>query len=448
MNNLKKIIVWIILIILIIIIILFTLIRLEKKDEKQEEVVVKSIKQETIIDKPITDNTVELEIGKFEYIEICKCLNSYISEIYLDKPTYYSRDDAGNYIKIVSDEEINKNIYGVLSQDYIQKNSITIDNVRNYVHKIENNSFYVPIEIHKKVENDFMSTYVIYGIIGEISNNPIAESYLILNIDEANRTYSVEPLNNIQDIQNVEVPILEKVENQGNNTLGGGNTTSIDESIITMYLSVYKKVAITYPEIAYDYLLDDEYKQKRFGSVDNYKQYIIENRNNIVGINIKQYEAIVRDGYTQYVGVDQNGKYYFFNATSANEYKAILDYYTVDIPQFVEQYEVAQETEKIGYNINKCIDSINNFDYTYMYSKLDENFKNNNFQNEESFREFLKNNLFEKNEAINISCTQEGEVYVCDVNIANADDRSQVKKVTFITKLGSGTDFVMSFSIE
>ena len=105
---------------------------------------------------------------------------------------------------------------------------------------------------------------------------------------------------------------------------------------------------------------------------------------------LAQYQVTEEDGYTQYLLVDQNGKYYIANETAVMKYTTLLDTYTVDLPQFTESYNSANDSRKAGLNLQKVVDAINNNDYEYVYNKLDETFKSNNFPTLESFEQYSK----------------------------------------------------------
>lgn len=387
-------------------------------------------------------------INKIEYLRIGRCLNQYVSELNVKNSRYYSYDENNQYKMIVTDKEINQNMYNMLSENYIKQNSINENNVRNFVYKIEESSFYIPVKIYEKMDVNNIKTYAVYGVIESIDyKNPI-ESYLILNIDVANKTFSVEQLAGKTDLEKLEVKEVKSIENKNYNVFTDV-ASNIEIETIKAYSSNYKKLALGAPEIAYNNFLDEEYRTKRFGNVENYKKYIESNKEKLIGFNIQRYEASEEKGYTSYMGIDQNNKYYFFNATPDSNYKVILDYYTVDVPQFVKEYEAKKKEEKVAFNINKCIDAINDSDYGYMYSKLDETFKKNNYPTQEKFEEEMKKILFEKNTATEASCTEENEnLYSCETIIVNAKDKSKTKEITFIMQLGEGTDFVMSFSVE
>lgn len=394
----------------------------------------------------VEDISLDIVKEKEEYLRIKKCLEQYINELNIDSSIYYGYDDNNNYTNITDEKTINTRIYNVLSEIYIKNNSITVENIREHIYKIKEDCFYIPITIDMKAKSQNVKTYGIYGVIGTLNYNPIMESYLLLNIDESNNTFSVQQLKDENDLNTITVEKINNIEVKENNRYVEEGI--INENIIKDYILTYKRLALTYPDIVYQNYLDSNYKQMRFGTAEKYKEFIEENRDTIKRINIGKYELEEQEGYTQYIGIDQNNKYYIFNVNSVNDYKIILDNYTIDLPQFLEKYNKASQIQKVGYNIQKCIEAINNKDYSYVYSKLDETFKKKNYNTKESFEKYIKDNLFDNNVVSkDITTTQEGDIYIYNITINN-EDNNEKKEMTIIMKLLEGTDFVMSFNIK
>lgn len=385
--------------------------------------------------------------NKKEYLNVKQCLDTFISTINQNSTIYYGYDENNNYTVIATEEVINTNIYSVLSQEYINKNGVTISNVRQFVYEIKKDCFYVPIDIYKKSEYGNIKTYAIYGVIEDMDYNPVSQSYLLLNIDKNNNTFSIEQLKSQEELNNIEIKNITSIENKINNVYEESGL--LDENLITDYITTYKRLALAYPEIIYNNFLDDEYKIKKFNSLEKYKEYVNNNKENIKSINIEKYDISEQQGYTQYIAIDQNNKYYIFNVGDINDYKILLDAYTIDIPQFINKYNSASDVNKVGYNIQKFIDAINDEDYTYVYEKLDNTFKQNNFKTEEIFENYIKKNLY-KNNIIeqNAEISSEGEVYIYNINVKNSKNQNEQKSMTVVMKLDKGTDFTMSFNIE
>lgn len=442
MNKYKKIIIILIVLLIISIIALMTIISKIKMDKNIEE----QRKEESDGLKIPYDDTLDLIVTKQEYININTCLQLYVSEINQKKSSYYGYNEKNNYAQIVDNSVINTNIYNLLSEEYIKKNSITIDNVRKFVYKIEDNCFFVPTYIEKKKEYNNVDIFAIEGLIETIDYKPLFESYLFLSIDKINNTFSIEQVNTKQELLNNQLTKVLEIKNKGNNVYQIRGAT--EDELAKNYILQYKRLVLGYPELVYNNYLDNEYKEKRFGSLEKFKAYIKENEKDIKKITYNKYQINKLNEYTQYILMDQNDKYYIFNTSNIYNYKILLDTYTINIPQFTEKYEVANTMEKVGFNIQKCLDSINDKNYLYMYSKLNEEFKANYYKTEDDFRKEIQNKLFDKNIVSNVNSSNEGDIYIYKIVVSDKNNTSQKRKMTIIMQLKENNDFVMSFSFE
>lgn len=140
------------------------------------------------------------------------------------------------------------------------------------------------------------------------------------------------------------------------------------------------------------------------------------------------------------------GKYYIFKENSAFQFSIILDTYSIDLPEFIEKYESATTQEKVALNLEKVIEAINEQDYKYVYNKLNETFKKNNFDTLEKFEKYMKKNFYEENEASYLSFNEISGTYTYSVKIKDAESK-KYKTKNFVMKLGEGTEFEMSFGI-
>ena len=121
-------------------------------------------------------------------------------------------------------------------------------------------------------------------------------------------------------------------------------------------------------KIAYQ-KLDSEYAEKKFGQYSNFESYVNNNKNNIIVASIDKYQVVENKNGKEYVCVDENGKYYIFMEEEVGKYSVVLDTYTIDLPEFIEKYNSANEKTKVGLNIQKVFDAINNEDYETIYCK-------------------------------------------------------------------------------
>lgn len=98
-------------------------------------------------------------------------------------------------------------------------------------------------------------------------------------------------------------------------------------------------------------------------------------------------------------------------------------------------------------NLEKIQEAINNKDYRYVYRKLNETFRNNNFQNIEMFENYMNTNFFDNNKMTYTNLEKQGDAWLFNAKLNNANGKEQ-KGINLVVKLNEGTDFEMSFSIK
>ena len=77
------------------------------------------------------------------------------------------------------------------------------------------------------------------------------------------------------------------------------------------------------------YLLDEEYRVKKFGSLENYINYL--NNLNYQSYNVEKYYKKDLGKYIVYGVYDQNGNFFAFKTEGVMQYSVYLDDYTVEI---------------------------------------------------------------------------------------------------------------------
>ena len=101
-----------------------------------------------------------------------------------------------------------------------------------------------------------------------------------------------------------------------------------DEDMAKIYLNDYIQKMYYDVETAYN-LLDEEYRNKKFGGIENYKKYI----NSLPNSNYKlsTYYRYEKKGYIIFGVTDQNSNMYIFKTKGVMQYKVFLDDSTVEI---------------------------------------------------------------------------------------------------------------------
>lgn len=439
MNKLKKIIIMMLVIIILIVVIIISMIEITRKKNIEKEDSIELAQQEYT--EQIQAGTIDVT-SSMEYYNVNSCINTYLQIINTNNSSYYGYNQNNEYIKLISDDDINKMIYDLLSTDYIEKNIITINNIRNKVTTIDEQEAFIPLDMKVKY-GDKSNKYLVHGILINDNNQYKDEIYVFVNIDSTNVTYSIEPI--YKNKQNIIIENQDQlIESNGQNQYTNVNVN--DETIIKDYLNKYKKLALIKPEIMYEYL-DETYREKKFGSVDKFKEYINDNKDLIATRRMKKYQVNKYDNYTECICIDQDDNYYIFNQELIGKFKLILDTYTIDLPEFTTKYTASTSENKVAMNIEKVRQALNNKDYKYIYDKLYDVFKQNNFSSQDSLEQYLKANLFENNTFTYQNVEEKNGSYVSTINVTD-ETGTNTKKLTVIMKLQEGTDFVMSFSIE
>lgn len=376
--------------------------------------------------KPVSDNVEVFTVQKF--------IQEFLQQININNELYYTGGER------LEQSFISKWTYSLLSEEYIDKNSITIDNVYEYVNKVEEKLIFVPLKMNV-LELENTTKYAIYGFCQTGSNEYRGDFYFIFNVDNNNNTYSIEPLHNIKSIDEIELTNNDLVIEPNRYNIYKEQEVT-EEYICEQYLFIFKRLMLAKTEESYNYL-NEKYKNAKFDSVRNYTEYVIENKDKIARMALKSYSI----ENNKYICKNQWNNYYVFNVKGALDYDVMLDIYTVDLEEFTRKYDSSSDENKVAMDVQKIESAINNKDYVFVYNKLDETFKNTNFESYENFEKYMSENFFEINILKNENISKEGNIYVYKVKITDANNENNTKDSTIIMKLLEDRNFVMSFSI-
>lgn len=381
---------------------------------------------------------------------------------------YFTIDNCINeYLNYMNNH--NNIIYKLLDEEYIKENSITEENVFNKIE--EYGDYYRTIKMYT-ITGDKYSTYYVYG---KTSSKDV---YLIVNTDDENKAFSIFPIDkeNFNEKIDEVIQTSEKYEKTiQNNTYNTLNYQYFSEQdIVEKYFQDYLNNMVYNIERAYEFL-DDEYRQKRFNNIENFINYINLNQNKILSMckkarknytefnSYEEYEEYYRtvsniglskysinetNNGKEYICIDTYGNNYIFNVSSVMQYTVILDTYTLELPEFIEKYDAGNDETKLTLNVGKIIEAINNKDYEYVYNKMNETFRNNNFSNISTLEQFINNHFYNINEVQDFSYRQEGNVYICTLGLTDKESTSEtIKSVTILLELQDNRNFEISFSM-
>ncbi len=437
----KRNIITILIVITILIILLVTVLLLVNRNSNEKEEQESNNIQNVIKDEIITS---EKDITQGEIIKVKACLSNYLSVINKRNPVYYTINSKGEEILAVDRESITENIIALLDTTYIKKNTVTSKNVFNYVDDINTNVIVDILQIRRYMNSNSYQ-YAVYCIIQDNDNNLIKKAYYNVYIDMNTNAFGVEPiLSHIENIDSIKSNDVIVTKNDYNEV--PANNSTENESLKEKF-NMFKRLMLSDTGIAYDYL-DEKYRTAKFGTQENFEKYVETKRAELKEANLTKYKINTYNEYLQYIFLDQNNNYYIFNETEPLNYKVILDTYTIDLPEFTDKYVELGEVDKVKANIQRIFDSINDNDYRYLYNKLDETFKQNNFPNVEDLEKYMKNNFFTNNSLQSSTYDKKDGIYICNVQVKNGDNQEEGTEKEFIMQLKEGTDFVVSFNVE
>lgn len=101
-----------------------------------------------------------------------------------------------------------------------------------------------------------------------------------------------------------------------------------DEDMARTYYNDYIKKTYYNIEEAYS-LLDEEYREKKFGNIDKFKNYIYSNTD--YSYKMTKYYKEVNGQYIDFGVYDSNDNLYIFRTNGVMQYKVYLDDYTVEL---------------------------------------------------------------------------------------------------------------------
>lgn len=429
MENVKKLIIILIIIILIIIGILYYIISYKKEKNDFSN----HINEEA----PVVYKKEAEEITNYaQFYMVEQCINKYIINFIKEDETYYTKEEI---------EENNKSkknkIKALLDEQYIE--DVNVDDLYKTQYT-EGSKF--SAKNMKILESENIDIYGVYGVIKN-ANTKEKELNLFykVRLDRKNGTFSVEPIKQIKNIDEIELKIdIEKIDKKIFNIYTSYNRIK-EEEIVQRYFSDFKEYLLDNSDKAYEFL-NTEYKNKRFPTLEDFKSYVKDKYKELLLIKLSAYQVNNYKDYKEYICKDQFENLYIFNTKNPLEYTVKLDNYTIPTEDFEKTYKNSNESQKISINTEKWIQMLNNKDYNSSYNVLDESFRNNNFKNIEIFKQYINQNYSEQYKIESSNIEQQGEIYLNKITLKNVKTNQIDKQITIIMKLKEGSDFVMSFN--
>lgn len=410
----KKIKYIILILILILILCITAIVVINKKNEKNY-----GGKDTLVSEHPtyVINENIEKLSNRNQYYILLDCIKEFVN---------YTNNKNTNAVEAVT---MQKNVQNIIDE-YTSKN---VDDI-----SLE--------EIY--VLNGY--TYCTYYIKGKGSIESDKRFYMMANLDFENTTYKLTPITeneyNKFITENKSKSDELTISKNKYNLFKNINVTN--EDMARNYLNDYINKALNYPELAYN-LLDEEYKNKRFGNLEEYKNNMSENENQMENTTMVKYGVNEKDNYTEYTIVDNFDNYYTIKENGIMNYTILLDNYTIKTDEFITTYNKASDAKKVATDIEIFIKMINNKDYKNAYECLSSEFKQNYFKTIDEFKNYVQKNFYDTNYITIKNVQTKSNVYTCTANIKSgvgvaADDMDK----NFIIKLNPNAEFELSFEVE
>lgn len=356
-----------------------------------------------------------------------------------------------------------ESLYSMLEPEYISQENISPNNVLEYVDLLDKNdlteyqinNLEINVNINQMYYKDLntnTSSYYVSGIFEYNANSKEIEFRLLVNIDSNNNTFYIYPTSYVE----ARYPSVESlstyqndIDNIPKNDYNTFSFVNIENAtIIRDYLSNYKDKIVKDIATSYD-MIDEEYRNIKFPTLDEYELYINKNMQELLSISFTKYLVNKKAEYTEYICIDNKGNYYVFRENAIMDYKVLLDNYTINSEEFIKEYDGSSEEEKVALNIEKIVQAMNVHDYKYIYDKLDETFRNNNWGSEEAFEQYMRENFPLHYDVKYTTYSNEGTTYVQQINLTDITGETEgTISLNIIMQLKDNYEFVMSFSLQ
>lgn len=354
-------------------------------------------------------------------------------------------------------------VIALLDEKYKKNKGIDTSNVLNG----QFDYFFAKKVNYKEISFAQEYQYYIYGEIYYDNFSHKSGIYIILNTDYENNSYSVQfDDRNIKITEEEYDNIVDKLKSNNTNEYIEATNSSFSQielnsynsfpnnstdkpDMLEEYFKNYSIMAVYNPEYAYNELLDKDYRESKFENVQEYKDYVEKNKNSILNTAIREYTSEDKEDYIEYFVVDTSDNYYTFKVKDVMQYTIVLDFYTVELDQIAQKYDAGTEQEKVAINIQKVVAALKDKDYEYVYNKLNENFRNSNFNTLGEFENKMKNIYTGKMSLTFKEFSNEGNTFIYDINLkGRTASNKRETNMQIIMRLKENRDFEMSFSIK
>lgn len=337
----------------------------------------------------------------------------------------------------------------MIDTEAIQALSFTKENLAQKMKPYKSSTFTIEeIDYVKKSVN--ISIYYVIGILDSGK-----QAQLIVKTDSYTQTFSIYPQEYIErnhydknSIQsNFNTDGIEYITQNSHNHYVVNEIT--DQIMAQYYLYDYGDMVSNNLEKAYE-LLNENYKEKRFPTYQEYANYIQESNKTYQLLELTSYSVKEKEGYNEFTCQDQYGNTYIFEEKSIMDYTVQLDDYTLENETWNAKYQKSNSRDKGISNIEKFFEMIHMQDYTSAYNVLNEDFKQNYFKTQTDFESYMKSHTFRYNEIdYKEYSNQITDIYSYHIILTDAtEENANEIEFNIVMKLLESTNFEMSFTVK
>lgn len=352
--------------------------------------------------------------------------------------TYYHAGTADKALNIIDEEA---------------KGSVTSSTLK-WFEEAESSAFCID-EIYQQSLGNSKKIYLVNHRL-ETEPSIIKQSSILIKIDEKNETFSVYPyeylkLHNYLNAKEDDVIAMDNakdIEKKENNTYETTDSVINSESCMKELFARYKFDLLLDVEHLYN-TLDTEYRDMRFRSLVELKQYITDNKTDLYLDTLSKYKITKYDQYIEYMGISNRENHYIFYATSLMEYTLRLDNYTIITSKDI--YNGVLPTVQARYCIDRIMEAINDKNYRFVYEKLNPIQKNNYYSNINELENFIENNFYKKTsyEIDEDYLIISSDVYQYNIKITDATKSTfSYRNLIMTVNLKENEDFVISIQMQ
>lgn len=358
---------------------------------------------------------------------------------------YYDYIDSKNATALIN----------VLDADYIKEKSINEKNVINNVDVInEETKIFIEKAYSQMLSYDKEYKCYVYGEaynnnLKKISNymyivylNTFDKAFYIIpcgTMSESEFSIKINEVNNNTTKTSTEST---RVKLNNYNKFEFSSDSELIKNIILNDFKYYNFLQVNDKNRQY-MLLDENYRSKRFGGIENFNsnfQYL--------NMNLQYVKRSYYNDRTIYIGIDNNGKYYIVSEKTPTNFSIMLDSYTIPLSETTKKYTSSSEQQKACMCLEQVKEMINNKDYKSVYNHLNNTFKNNNFETQDKLVSYIKGKFYDLNNFEYESYQVSNNSYIITVKVIDDTDETKSFTMSFVVKLADSIEkFEMSFGI-